>query len=131
MKRGTILIWIFSVLLAMGHLLFLSGDQRPAGFWFICGGLLLCYSLPFLALSMIRIPPKPPLERYLILTLFILIFIISIFIPIRRFLPGYHPASLEGVAYVFIPIFECGLIGLFLFVRYAISIIRTFCKGSV
>jgi hypothetical protein len=124
-KRGTIPIWIFSVLLVLDNLLYLSGNQRTADFWVLTGGLLACYSLPFLALSLIDIPPKPSLERYVILTLFTLIFSISVLFPIRRFLPGYHPASLEGVAYLLIPIFECVLIGLFLLVS---AIIRLFFR---
>ena len=128
MKRGTILIWIFSILLAANHLLFLSGRQRPAEFWVMSFVLLCCYSLPFLFLVMIDVPPNPSLERYVTLSLFILIFMISIFIPIRRFLPGYHPAELEGVAYLVIPILEGGLIALFL-VAYAI--IRLFRKSDL
>ena len=77
---------------------------------------------------MIDVPPNPSLERYVTLSLFILIFMISIFIPIRRFLPGYHPAELEGVAYLVIPILEGGLIALFL-VAYAI--IRLFRKSDL
>jgi len=48
----------------------------------------------------------------MILTSFILVFIISIFLPIRRFLPGYRPGELEGLDYLFVPVFEGGLIAL-------------------
>jgi len=33
---------------------------------------------------------------------------------------GYRPAALEGLAYLFIPIFECVLIALFIIVRSAL-----------
>jgi hypothetical protein len=128
MKRGTILIWIISVLLAANHLLFLSGSQRSADFWGFFYGLLCCYSFPFLILVMLRIPQNPSLERYIILTPYILIFIISILFPIRRFLPDYHPAELEGLAYLFIPVFESVLITVF-FVAFVI--IRLFRKGDL
>lgn len=128
MKRATILIWIFSILLAASHLLFLSGHQHSADFWVYFYAVLCWYSFPFLILVMTRIPPNPSPERYVILTSFILVFIISIFFPIRRFLPDYHSGELEGLVYLFIPVFECALIALLL---VAFVIIRLFRKSDV
>jgi peptidoglycan/LPS O-acetylase OafA/YrhL len=110
MKRTTILIWMSSLLLGANHLLFLAGNDRQPGFWIWTSALLACYSLPFLGLLMMRIPQNPSVERYMILTVFILVFVISIFLPTRRFLPGYRPAELEGVAYLLFPLFEGALI---------------------
>ena len=98
------------------HLLFLAGARRPPGFWPFTLGLLVCYSLPFLVLWMIRTPKEPLRARSVGRALFVVIFAISLFLPTRRFFPGYHPESLEGLAYLFVPLLECGLIALFLVV---------------
>lgn len=58
MKRVTILVWISSVLLGRYNLLFLAGQQRKHDFWVLICALLACYSLPFLGLLMMRIPPR-------------------------------------------------------------------------
>lgn len=62
------------------------------------------------------------------LTLFVLIFAISIFLPTRRFLPGYRPAELEGVAYLLFPSSRGGLIAL---VQVCSVIIRLLRKEDI
>src|SRR5579872_3649017 len=109
MKRATILIWILSGLLAANDLRFLPGHGHPADFWFFAS--LCCYSFPFLILVMIRIPSDPSLERYVILTPFILVFLVSILFPI---LSDTHATFLPGLGYLFIAVFEGGLIAAFL-----------------
>lgn len=121
MKSSVIPIWILGTILAISHLLFLGGAQHPPGFWTFTGALLVCYSLPFIALSRIRIPEAPSPERLITQTLFVVVLTISLFLPARRFMPGYHPAALEGLAYLFIPAFEVALIALFLLVRGVIA----------
>ncbi|MGI8959232.1 MAG: hypothetical protein ACR2IV_05645 [Bryobacteraceae bacterium] len=128
MKRSLLVIWMLGTVLAIGRLLALAGEaQHSAGFWQFTAGLLFCYSLPFFILLWIGIPDRRSPEQYITLTLFVLICAISLFIPTRRFMPGYHPAALEGLAYVFIPAFEGGLIALFLLVRSLCA--RLFRKG--
>ena len=121
MKSTVILIWILGTVLAISHLLFLGGSQHSRDFWTFTGALMVCYSLPFFALSRIRIPEGPSPERYITLTLFVIVFAVSLYVPTRRFMPGYRPVALEGLAYLFIPVFECALIALFLFVRSAMA----------
>ena len=121
MKGTVILVWILGTALAISHLLFLGGQVWN---WSVSKGLwplLVCYSLPFVALSRIRIPERRSPERYITLTWFVLILAISLFVPARRFMPGYHPVALEGLAYLFVPVFECALIVLFLFFRGVIA----------
>jgi len=120
-KSSVILTWILGTVLAIRHLLFLAGDRHPPGFWTAAAGLLFCYSLPFFLLWWIRIPEQRSSGRSVTRALFVIIFAVSLWIPVRRFLPGYRPVALEGLAYFFIPMLECGLIALFLFCR---SVIR-------
>lgn len=115
------MVWIVGTLLAGSHLRYLAGADLRPGFWPFAAFLLACYSLPFFALTRIRMPERQSTQRHLTLVLFIFIFAISLFIPTRRFLPGYHPAALEGLVYLFLPVFEGGLIALFLVVRAAIA----------
>ena len=107
-------VWAAGVVLAIMHLRFLAGSELHPGFWPFTGFLLVCYSLPFFWLTRIHIPAKRSPQKYIILTLFLMILTISLLLPTRRFLPGYHPEALEGLAYLFVPSIECGLIGLFL-----------------
>lgn len=118
MKKTVILLWIVGSLLAISHLLFLGGADHPPGFWVFSASLLLCYSLPFLLLTRIRIPQAPWPERLITQILFVVVLTISFLLPSSRFLPGYHPDALEGLEYLFVPAFECGLIAIFLAIRH-------------
>jgi hypothetical protein len=121
-NKIVMVVWVSGAALAVSHLRYLAGsDLHPAGFWSFTGFLMACYSLPFFALTQIHVPENRSPQRYLTLALFASIFAVSLLIPARRFLPGYHPEALEGLAYLFIPIFECGLIVLFIVIRTAIA----------
>jgi hypothetical protein len=116
MKRIVIVVWILGTALAIPGLL-PGVDPPPRGFWGFFVLSLVCYSAPFLILSLTRIPKERALDRSITLVMFGLILAVSLLIPARRFLPGYRPAALEALAYFVIPILECGLIALFLIAR--------------
>lgn len=120
MKRAVIAIWPLCLVLAALHLFSLAGDRHPPGFWIGISALLACYSLPFLLLCYLRSPGTTPSR-----TLFVIVFAVSLWIPVRRFLPGYRPVALEGLAYFFLPILECGLILLFIVVRAVVNGVRS------
>ena len=108
------------------------GSKRPTvlvGAWTPCRILVLCFPvLLFVSISNSGNDPDTPdpsLERYVILTPFILVFIISILFPI---LSDSHAAEIAGVAYLFVPVFEGGLIAMFL---VAFVIIRLFRKNDL
>ena len=111
--------WVLAVVLAMTHLRFLAGSELHPGFWPFAGFLLVCFSIPFFWLTKISVPEKRSPERYITLAFFLVILTASLSLPAFRFLPGYRPDALEGLAYLFAPIFECGLIGVFLIARMA------------
>jgi hypothetical protein len=69
-------------------------------------------------LTRIRIPQVPQPERLITQILFVVVLTISLLLPSGRFLPGYYPDSLEGLGYLFVPAFECGLIAAFLAIRH-------------
>jgi hypothetical protein len=126
MKKYIIPLWILGSVLAVSELLPPAGSKPDAGYWgFLCGSIV-SYSLPFCVLMIIRIPEIRSPQRYIVLTLFALVLAINLFIPVRRFLPGYHPKALEGLAYLFLPPVELGLIGLFIVVAAA----TTFLLGK-
>jgi hypothetical protein len=62
------------------------------------------------------------------LTLFALVLAINLFVPVRPFLPGYHPKALDGLVYLVLPPVELGLIALFFVVAAAATFL--FGKGS-
>jgi len=119
MKRALVAIWPLCLVLAALHLFALAGDRHPPGFWIGVSELLACYSLPFLLLCFIRSGTTPSRA------LFVIVFAVSLWIPVRRFLPGYRPVALEGLAYFFLPMFECGLILLFIVVRTVVNAVRS------
>jgi len=71
---------------------------------------------------MIRIPQNPSLERYVILAPFILVFIISVLVPL---VSNEEAEMIAGAAYLFIPVFECGLIAIFLVAFVVIRLFRS------
>jgi hypothetical protein len=119
MRRAVPAVWVIAIALAVSHLRFLAGGEPPPGFWKFAAALLICYSLPFLLLWTMRLPAAASWQSLLTLALFVFIFAANLLIPSRRFLPGYRPAALEGLAYFFLPLFECALIGLVLLIRAA------------
>lgn len=123
LRKYVILLWILGIALAVSHLLFLADYKLASGFWVYSCGLLVCYSLPFLALTILRIPEARSAQRYILLTLFVLVIATSLFIPVRRFLPGYHPAALEALTYLFLPFYELGVIVLFVLVGGATALL--------
>ena len=118
MKKLVILIWIVGVPLAVSHLYFLAGSDHPPGFWLFTAGLLVSYTVPFYALTRIRIP-EPPVQKYSTVALFLFILGVNLYIPLQRFMPGYHPDALDGIVYLFTPVYELGLIAIFLGARNA------------
>jgi hypothetical protein len=126
MKKCVIPLWILGSALVVSDLL--AGSKPGPGFWAFLVGSLACYSLPFLVLRIIRIPESRSPQRYIFLTLFVLVFAINLFIPVRRFLPGYRPKALEELGYLFLPIVELGLIALFVVVAAATALLLG--KGS-
>ena len=93
----------------------------------MCGSVV-CYSLPFFVLTMIRIPESRSPQRCVLLTLSALVLAINLYIPVRRFLPGYRPKALEALVYLFLPPIELGVIALFVVVTAAVTF--WFGKGS-
>ena len=108
MRKIVLLLWILGLALVASDL----------GYCFapLCCVLLACYSLPFLAIALIRIPDKPSAIRYSQLTVFVLILALNLYIPMRHFLPDYHPKALEQLGYLFLPFFELALIAVFVIV---------------
>ena len=126
-KKCVTSLWILGSALVLVHLLKQAASE-PRGFWLFLCGALVCYSLPFFVLTLIRIPESRSPQRYIFLTLFVLVFAINLFIPVRRFLPGYRPKALEELGYLFLPIVELGLIALFVVVAAATALLLG--KGS-
>ena len=116
MKRIVIAVWVVGVALALSHLLYLAGSPLP-GFWLFTGVLLACYSLPFLMLTQIRVPEEKLSLRVVTLLFSGFILAVNLFIPAKRFLPGYRPQALEALVYLFSPILECVLIAIFFVIR--------------
>jgi hypothetical protein len=112
-------VWVSGVVLAMLHLRFLAGSELHPGFWPFAAFLLAAYSLPLFWLTRIPVPQRRSPQKYITLAFFLFILAVSLLLPTRRFFPGYRPDALEGLAYFFLPIFECGLIGAFLIARTA------------
>lgn len=107
-------VWVSGVVLAMLHLRFLAGSELHPGFWPFAALLLVCYSLPLFWLTTIQVPQRKSPQKYITMAFFFFILAVSLLLPTRRFFPGYRPDALEGLAYFFLPIAECGLIGAFL-----------------
>ena len=110
-KKYVISAWILGAALVVVHLLRHIASE-PHGFWLFSCVVLVCYSLPFFVLTIIRIPDSRSPQRYILLTLFMLILAFNLFIPLRSLLPGYHPKALEDLGYVVLPFFELAAIGL-------------------
>ncbi len=131
MKHAVVPVWILCVVLAAIHLRRLGGNtQCDAACRLGECFLLLCYSLPFIALLIMHIPKKPSLQRYSTVALFVLIFAISLFLPIG-FMPGHRHTAFDGLLcllYLFVPFFELGLIGLSLLVT---GLTDVFCHKGV
>jgi hypothetical protein len=112
-------VWIFGAALALLHLRFLAGSDLRPGFWLFAIFLLACYSLPFFLLARIQLPENKSPSRYATLALVAFILALSLFLPTRRFFPGYRPEALEGLGYLFVSVAESGLVALFLIIRPA------------
>jgi hypothetical protein len=110
-KKCVISLWILGSALVVVHLLKQVASE-PRGFWLFLCGALVCYSLPFFVLTLIRIPKGRSPQRYILLTLFVLVLGLNLFIPIRPLFPGYHPKALEDLGYLFLPLIELPLIAL-------------------
>lgn len=116
--------WLTGLGLALSHLLSLSGKQHPPYFWLFTCTLLVSYSLPFVLLLALRIPSTPLHIRAVTMGLFAAICSISLFVPSRRFLPGYHPDAFESLLYLFVPLVECSLIAVYFFFRWTLVVVR-------
>lgn len=118
MKICVILLWVLGCALVVSHLQSLAappGAPQPGPiFWRYAYSSLIAYSLPFFVLMCLRVPQGQTAERYIRLTLFGVVLGTSLYIPAGRFLPGYHAKALEGLVYIFMPLFEFGLIAVFL-----------------
>jgi hypothetical protein len=110
-KKCVISLWILGAALVLVHFLKQAASE-PRGFWLFLCGALVCYSIPFFVLTLIRIPEGRSPQRYILLTLFVLVLGLNLFIPARPLLPGYHPKALEDLGYLFLPFIELALIGL-------------------
>ena len=110
-RKCVISLWILGSALVVVHLLKQVASE-PRGLWLFLCGALVCYSLPFFALTIIRIPENKSPQRYILLTLFVLVLGLNLFIPIRPLLPGYHPKALEDLGYLVLPFIELPLIAL-------------------
>ena len=128
MKKCVIPLWILGSAWVVSDLLPPPGSKPDPGYWTYLVGSVVSYSLPFCVLMIIRIPESRSPQRYVFLTLFALVFAFNLFIPVRRFLPGYHPTAFEGLVYLFLPPVELGLIALFFVVAAAATFL--FGKGS-
>jgi len=125
-KKCVIPLWILGSALVVSNLLPPAGSKPDSGYWaFLCGSVA-CYSLPFCVLMIIRIPESRSPQRYVFLTLFVLVVAFNLFIPVRRFLPGYHPKALEGLVYLVLPLMELGVIALF----FVVGAVTTFLFGK-
>ena len=109
MKKYVIALWILGLALVSIHLL----PDLTSSRWLAVCGLLVCYSLPFLALTIIPIPRSRSPQRYILLTLFVLVLAINVDLAVFPFLPGYRPRALEILTYLFLPLLELGLIAVF------------------
>ncbi len=117
-KKCVIPLWILGSALLISQI---PADFVPGpGFQPFACGLLVCYSLPFFALMAIRIPESRSPQRYILLALFALVLATNIFIPLRPYLPGYHPKALEELGYLFSPLFEVPVIA-FCYLAVAIT----------
>jgi hypothetical protein len=117
-------MWAVCLVLAINHLLFLATYDLKPGFWLFTFFLLVCYSLPFLLLMNVRIPETLWPQKCLFMTFLALVFAMSLFIPLHRFLPGYRSEPLESLAYIAIPVVQVGLIVLFLLGRGIVARLR-------
>ncbi|HEY1203811.1 MAG: hypothetical protein ABSH46_23165 [Bryobacteraceae bacterium] len=115
MRKSVIVLWLLGCALVVSDLHYCF---EP-----FCCGLLVCYSLPFAVMAMVRIPQRPSAQRYALLAAFALVLAVNLYIPVRHFLPGYHPKALEQVGYMFLPVIELGLIGLFFLVGAAVDLL--------
>jgi len=107
-KKCVIALWISGLALVSIHLL----PDLTSSRWFPVCGLLVCYSLPFFALTIIPIPRGRSPRRYILLTSFALVLAISLYTAAFPFLPGYRPRALEILVYLFLPFLELWLIAL-------------------
>ena len=110
-RKCVISLWTLGSALVLVHFLKQAASE-PGGFWLFLCGALVCYSLPFFVLTLIRIPKGRSPQRYILLTLFVLVLGLNLFIPVRSLLPGYHPKALEDLGYLFLPFIELALIAL-------------------
>ena len=110
-RKCVISLWTLGSALVLVHFLKQAASE-PGGFWLFLCGALVCYSLPFFVLTLIRIPKGRSPQRYILLTLFVLVLGLNLFIPIRPLFPGYHPKALEDLGYLFLPLIELPLIAL-------------------
>jgi hypothetical protein len=127
-KKCVIPLWILGSAWVVSDLLPPAGSKPDPGYWTYLVGSVVSYSLPFCVLMIIRIPESWSPQRYILLTLFALVLAINLFVPVRPFLPGYHPKALDGLVYLVLPPVELGLIALFFVVAAAATFL--FGKGS-
>jgi hypothetical protein len=105
--------WVLGFALASWHLCFLAAyDFKPA-FWLFAMVLLVCYSLPFFILLKTQIPQSPLAKKYFMTTLFVLVLLSSILLPLQRFFPRYQSSALESLNYISVPAFQLALMGIF------------------
>ena len=116
LRRSIIPVWLLALVLGWSDLVW-RGAPCPAGCQLYAGFLLLCYSIPFAALWFVQVPTGLPAIRRAAPALYVLIYGISLYLPIRRFLPHYRPQEFESLAYFFVTFLELPLIGLFVVVR--------------
>jgi len=124
MKKFVITMWILGSVLVTIQLMSSAAFDLNPRFWLFSCGLLACYALPFLVLSIIRIPQDRSPQRYILSTLFALVIATNLFIPINCLLPSHHPKALEPLGYVFLPLFELGVIALFFVVAVAANLVH-------
>jgi hypothetical protein len=107
MTKVIIGFWPIGLGFALGHLLFLTGYEISVGLVAALAVALACYSLPFFLLILLRPPPGHRLKAALATGVAACVIAINLYIPLRRFLPGYHPEPLEALIYLAAPLAEC------------------------